>query len=71
MVLDLLAQFIPYALILIIVFFLWLAIKNRNRLERIKHTGRVPEMIDRRRNFILYLILSGLFTIGLIIYWLE
>ena len=69
MVLDLLEKFIPYALLLVIAFFLWLALRNYNRLRRIRHTGRVPEMIDRRRNFILYLTLSGLTAAGLFLYF--
>ena len=68
MVLDLLQQLIPYALLLVIAFFLWLAIRNRNRLHRIRHTGRVSEIIDRRRNFIFYITLSALVAIGLIVY---
>lgn len=68
MVLDLLKQLIPYGLVLVIAFFLFLAFKNRQRLIRIKNSGRVSEIIDRRRNFILYITLSALVAIGLIIY---
>ncbi len=68
MVLDLLKQLVPYGLIFIIGFFLFLALKNRKRLRKLRHTGRLSEIIDRRRNVIVYLTLSALIAVGLIIY---
>ena len=68
MVLDLLEKLIPYVMLAVIAFFLWLALRNYTRLNKIKHTGRVSEMIDRRRNLILYITLSVLIAVGLIVY---
>ncbi len=71
MVLELLEKLVPYGIGLIILFFLWLAIRNRNRLHKIKHTGRISEIIDRRRNFIFYIVLCIALFIYLIIYLFQ
>lgn len=71
MVLEQLQKLIPYGIGVLILFFLWLAVKNRNRLHRIKHTGRISEIIDRRRNFVFYIALCVVLFIYLVIYLIQ
>ena len=64
MVLDLLIQLFPWGIGLVMAFFLWLIYVNRRRLHKIRYSGRVSEIIDRRRNIIFfYIVIAALFVL--------
>lgn len=67
MVLDLLNQLIPWGLGLLIFFFVWLIVLNRKRLHKIRYSGRVSEIIDRRRNIIVCYIVIGVLAVFLFV----
>ena len=67
MVLDLIKEFIPWAIIAAIAFFIWMITVNRTRLHKIRHSGRISEIIDRRRNIVFYIILIILLVVGLLL----
>lgn len=67
MLLDLFKQFIPWLILATIIFFLWLAFKNYQRAKKIRYSGRISEIIDRRRNFVICLIISSILFIFLLI----
>ena len=67
MVLDLIKQFIPWAMVAAIAFFIWLITVNRSRLHKIRHSGRISEIIDRRRNIAFYTVIIVLLIVGLFV----
>lgn len=67
MVLDLIKQFIPWTIVAAIAFFIWLISVNKTRLHKIRHSGRISEIIDRRRNIAFYIAIIIALAIGLFV----
>ncbi len=67
MILDLLKQIVPWGISLLICFFLWLVFINRKRLHKIRYSGRVSEIIDRRRNVVFCFIVISVLVVLLFV----
>ena len=66
MVLELFQKLVPWFIAIAILFFVGLIINNKNRLYKIRHSGRISEMIDRRRNIVFYSIVIFFLIVGLL-----
>ncbi len=66
MILDLFHEIFPWIIALAVIFFIWLIVQNKNRLYKIRNSGRISEIVDRRRNIVLYIIAIIALIIGLL-----
>lgn len=71
MLLDLFKQYVPWLVVMVIAFFVWLAVKNHQRAHSIRYSGRISEIIDRRRNVVIFTIISVMLMLGLVIFLLS
>lgn len=62
------SSLLKYLLLLIPVAFFWLGLLNKQKLKKLKSTGRVPDMEAANRNARLFYA-AAIFTLAAIVYF--
>jgi len=67
MLIELLEKYIPLAILLAMIICVFFAVKNYKRVKKLRYSGRVSEIIDRRRNYV-FLIAASILLLVFFIY---
>ncbi len=67
MLLDLFKQYVPWLMQWLLLFLSGLLLKIINVLHNIRYSGRISEIIDRRRNVVICTIISSILFILVLI----